>query len=68
MDKIDREYLKVISDIEQSGELLKQNLPPLWWGLFENCKNNGFTEQQAFELVKQYIHSTLSNMKNIGGK
>jgi hypothetical protein len=63
---MDREHLKILSDMEQSGEFLKQNLPPLWWGIYKNCIESGFTEEQSFALVKQYIHSSLSTIKNIG--
>jgi hypothetical protein len=31
------------------------NLPQLWYGLFRKCVEEGFTEQQALELVKTFV-------------
>jgi hypothetical protein len=60
------ETLKMLSDVEQSGEFLTQNLPSLWWGLYNNSIKKGFTKEQALDLVKQYIRASLSNIKNRG--
>jgi hypothetical protein len=67
MGTLDNEYMKTVSEMEQSGEFLIQNLPPLWWGLYHNCMERGFTSDQAFELVKQYIQVTFNSIKNTGG-
>jgi hypothetical protein len=63
---MDKEYLKTLSNMEQSSEFLTQNLPPLWWGLYRKSIESGFTQEQALDLVKQYIHSSLSRARNIG--
>lgn len=43
------------AELEQSRALLMENFPPLWWGLFDNCVKQGFTRQEALELIKAYI-------------
>ncbi|MDR1268900.1 MAG: hypothetical protein LBK82_05195 [Planctomycetaceae bacterium] len=44
---MDKEYMKLLSEVEQSSEFLTQNLPPLWWGMYQNCLKTGFTEEHA---------------------
>ncbi|MDR2704327.1 MAG: hypothetical protein LBC02_00970 [Planctomycetaceae bacterium] len=63
---MDREHLKLLSDVEQSSEFLTQNLPPLWWGIYQKCLDVGFTEELALSLTKQYIHSSLTQIRNLG--
>jgi hypothetical protein len=66
---MDKDYIKMLSTVEQFGEFLTQNLPPLWWGFYQNCMKSGFTEEQAMLLVKQYIHSSVTsagNLRDIG--
>jgi hypothetical protein len=63
---MDKEYMKLLSEMEQSSEFLIQNLPPLWWGMYQNCLKTGFTEEHAMLLVRQYIHSSLIQLRNLG--
>lgn len=49
---------KEISEIDQGGKLLADILPPLWRGLYVGCKEQGFDDEQAFELVKTYIRAS----------
>lgn len=31
-------------------------MPALWKGMYERCKNEGFTEEQALKVVCAYVH------------
>ena len=57
---------KVRAEIDQSFEMMVEIFPPLWRGLFEGCREKGFTEEQAMELVKTYILSQGSNKIDSG--
>lgn len=50
---------KVKAKLDQSSALLAEMLPPLWWGIYKACVDEGFTESQALELVKTYLSSTV---------
>ena len=50
---------KMRAQLDQSSALLAEMLPPLWWGLYRACVDEGFTESQALELVKTYLSSTV---------
>jgi len=45
--------------MDQSIAALSEMLPDLWWGLFQGCVEKGFSEEQAIELIKQYVASDL---------
>jgi hypothetical protein len=63
---MDKEHLKLLSEVEQSGEFITQNFPPLWWGIYQKCMDVGFTKEQSLSLTKQYMHSTLVQIRNLG--
>ena len=44
-----------LADMDQANRMLCDALPGLWWGLYEGCLNQGFSEDQSLELVKEYI-------------
>jgi len=48
---------KLRAELDQASAGLIELFPPLWWGLFQSCIAEGFTEVQALELVKAYILS-----------
>ena len=43
------------AQVEQELMFMKEILPKAWWGLYEGCVKEGFSEVQALELVKAYI-------------
>ena len=43
------------SKFEQGVAMLGDTLPPLWWRLYCNCKEQGFTEEQAMLLLRTHI-------------
>ncbi len=45
------------AELAQSVAALSEMCPPMWWGLFDGCRKEGFTDEQAMELVKVYIAS-----------
>jgi len=49
------EQAQRIRDLQESATLMIDNLPQLWCGLFRKCVEEGFTEQQALELVKTFV-------------
>jgi hypothetical protein len=44
--------------IDQATALIAELCPPHWRRLYQNCMREGFSENQAFELVKTYILGT----------
>lgn len=47
--------LQQIASMDQSIARIADVLPTLWFGLFSKCKEAGFTEDQAMQLVKTYV-------------
>jgi hypothetical protein len=43
------------AELDQSMAMLKEIYPGLMWTMFTEYKERGFTEDQAFELVKTHI-------------
>ena len=48
------------AEMAQGRAFLVENLPPLWWGLYFKCTEEGFTPNQAMDLVKEYISTAYS--------
>jgi len=46
---------KLRAEIDQATTGLIEVIPPVWRGLFQGCIAEGFTAEQAMELVKAYI-------------
>jgi hypothetical protein len=44
--------------LDQSIASMGDMLPALWWRLFLECKERGFTEQQAMTLILEHIKAT----------
>jgi len=51
---------KEIAQMDQAISLVSETLPPLWWNLYNNLVKEGFTPEQAFDLLKSYITSMLA--------
>ena len=45
------------AEYEQGTAALIEMLPPLWRGLYIGCVEQGFTGQDALDLVRTYIMS-----------
>lgn len=52
-------------DIDQTAALIRDTMPSLWYGLYCRLQEEGFTEQQAMELLKTYVISSHGTHKNI---
>ena len=50
-----------MAEMDQASTLLTKTQPALWWNLFSECKNEGFSEEQAMELVKIFVSSCVSS-------
>lgn len=46
---------EMIAAADQACKAAIDLLPPLWWGLYQECKQQGFTNYEALELVKTWI-------------
>jgi len=66
MSKKDKELVRALAEMDQASAFVTDNFPKLWYGLFARCKEEGFTEPQALELIKSYIEATLG-LRFIGG-
>jgi hypothetical protein len=53
-----KEKIRASHNMEQGATLLASHYPPLWRALFLNLQKEEFTELQAMELLKAYIHAT----------
>jgi hypothetical protein len=53
------EEIQDTHDMDQSSAFMIDHLPPLWYGLYKKCRTEGFDREQAMELVKVYINTTL---------
>jgi hypothetical protein len=49
------------AEFDQAQATLVETFPPLWRGLYRNCMEVGFSEEEAMELVKTYILSCSPN-------
>ncbi|MRX70859.1 hypothetical protein GJU40_01590 [Bacillus lacus] len=54
--------MNIIQALEQMQATLR-DLSPVLWSYKENLVKQGFTEEQAFALVKDYQNTILSNGK-----
>ena len=43
--------------LDQARAGLEETFPSLWHGLYSRCVEEGFTEEQALQLVRTYIMS-----------
>lgn len=43
--------------LEQALAELTEVFPSLWWQLYTGCREQGFSAEQAMDLVKTYIMS-----------
>ncbi len=46
---------KIREAIDQSIGGIAEVFPLLWYKLYKKCKEEGFTDQQAFDLVKTWV-------------
>jgi hypothetical protein len=45
------------AELDQAAALLGDNLPILWYRLYQKCLDVGFSDLQSMEIVKAYIVS-----------
>ena len=55
---------KAMADWSQAIAGLTEMCPPMWWGLFKGCKEQGFTDEQAMRLVIAFIKSQENQKEN----
>ena len=48
-----------LSKTDQSMAIIADTFPRFWWRMYSNCKAEGFTDEQAFDLVALYIKYVL---------
>lgn len=51
-----------IADMDQAMKVMIDTYPVFWWGLFSNCVDEGFTREEALELVKTQITPSIHKM------
>lgn len=54
--------MNIFQAFEQIQEMLK-DLSPVLWSYKENLKKQGFTEEQAFQLTRDYQRTVFENGK-----
>lgn len=58
MDEQSRDELRRQAEADRKGAEACDNLPAIWWRLYQGCRQQGFTVDQSFELVRTFV-STL---------
>ena len=46
---------KVLAEFDQASQLVAETIPPLLYRLYVNLVDEGFTSEQAMDLVKSYL-------------
>jgi hypothetical protein len=59
------EQAKIQRELDESATLLTSSMPPLYWGLYQGYIKEGFTEAQAFELIKVHLSASVSGASSI---
>ena len=52
---------KQVADADQAAAWMTDALPRLWFSMYLGLRREGFTEVQAFELVKTYVMTSCRN-------
>lgn len=47
---------KDLHDFEQSSAVISDFFPTLWWRMYQNLKSEGFTEEQAMQIICSYAN------------
>ncbi len=42
-------------EFDRAFAVIRDSLPQHWWSMYQACVAEGFTTEQAFELVKTYV-------------
>lgn len=50
---------KITAALDQGIAAISEMCPPLWWGLYEGCKKQGFSDDQAMEILKTIVAQTI---------
>ncbi len=56
--KAEKELIKKQGELDQALAMVADNWPPVWFRIFTNLKERGFTEDQSMDLLKTYIIAT----------
>lgn len=54
---------KEVAALDQAAKLLQESFPPMLWGFYNNCVEEGFTKPEAFELTKVWLFETRKGTK-----
>lgn len=54
----DNEKLKALSEFDQAATLTAACFPSLWWKMYANCVQEGFSKEQALLLVIEFIRAS----------
>jgi len=63
----DKDLMRDIHAMEQSSTFVIDNFPRLWFGLYRQCMEEGFSETQSMSLVKVYMNTTLGVGRFLNG-
>jgi len=55
----ENERAKLMAQMEQASAGLRDTLAPALFSLYKALKFQGFSEEQSFELTKQYMYTLL---------
>lgn len=47
-----------IAKLDQAKAYIVEALPPLWYGLYFQCVEQGFSDDQAMQCVLAFIHAS----------
>jgi hypothetical protein len=52
-----------IAGMDQNNQLIVDTYPAFWWGLYKGCREQGFTDSQAFALVQTWVVGIMASMR-----
>lgn len=50
------------ADLDQAIATVSENFPILWSSIYRGLQQQGFTENQAFELLKVYVMASCKSL------
>ena len=52
------QYTQALAEADRYAAWVRDTRPPLWAALYKGLRTEGFSHEDAMELVGEYIHAT----------
>lgn len=54
---MDERFLKQKHELEQSRQMIGEEMPALYWTMYQGCLNQGFDKEQSLRIVLATVSS-----------